>query len=195
MNAQHAKSVRRRILTVLYERYQTDPLDMLAPEDFLEDGSMSREALAPNMHYLGDRGLVELMLGYNPAMFAGVRITADGIDLVENRLEFDRRFPGTPGDDEHATAAWPVVVERLVEEADLSPLDGEARGALLRDVQFLRDELARPAARWRMAVIETVLGWIEANFDRTDEALPSLGRLKGLLAEHRSQARAETEGP
>ena len=41
----HPKSIRRRMLIILYERYQKDPLDMLGPEDLLEDGTLAREDL------------------------------------------------------------------------------------------------------------------------------------------------------
>jgi len=69
-----AKSIRRKLLTRLYERYQRDPLDMLEPQDFADIAV--RVSLAANMHYLADRGLVEMMMGYNPPMFSAVRITS-----------------------------------------------------------------------------------------------------------------------
>ena len=50
--------MRRRILTILYEHYQESPLDMLNPQDVLEDGTVPHDALKANIHYLGDRGLV-----------------------------------------------------------------------------------------------------------------------------------------
>ena len=186
MSSRHPKSVRRRLLTILYEHYLKDPLEMLSPADLLEDGTVTREELVPNVYYLNDRNLVELMIGYNPPLFAAVRITANGIDLVENRYEFNLRFPPAPGEVEEAMAELPVTVERLVEEADFSPLDGEARRSLLRDVQYLRDELSRPAERWRSDVVETVLGWIEGHFDRPEEILPSVAQIRLLLGRNRA---------
>lgn len=182
MSAKHPKSVRRRLLVMLYEDYMRDPLKMPTPEDLLEDGTVSREDLIANIHYLGDRGLVELMLGYNPPMFAAVRITPDGIDLVENQVEFNRRFPPAPGEADEAFGHVPLLMERLVEEADLAALDGEQRKCLLRDVQYLRDELNRPAERWRRDVVRTVLGWIEGYFRGSGEDLPSLSALKKAVA-------------
>lgn len=180
----HPKRVRRRLLKLLYDRYMADPLDMMAPEDFIQDHSLAREELLPNMYYLHDRGYVEVMRGYNPPMFAAARITANGIDLVENRFEFNLRFPPAPDELEEAMAAVPVLLERLVEEADLSPLDGEARQALLRDVQYLRDEVARPSARWRTHVVRHVISWIEGRFEEPEKVLPSLPPLKDALREH-----------
>jgi len=151
MNTPHPKHVRRLLLERLYERYMHDPLGMLGPPDLLDGGIVSRESLIPNIHYLHDRGLVELMLGFSAPMFDGARITADGIDLVENTSEFGLRFPQSLDDEEALSAGVPVLMERLVEEADLCALDGEARRALLRDIQYLREELARPLRRWRVA--------------------------------------------
>jgi len=181
MDARHPKTVRRRLLTILYEKYNQDPLDMPTPEDILEDGSVVRAELLANIHYLHDRGLVELMIGYNPPMFAAARITADGIDVVENAYEFNLRFPALPGEVEEAQAGVPVLVERLVEEADYAPLDGEERQCLLRDVQYMRDELNRPAERWRKPVVATVIGWIESYCDDPDAMLPALAELKTVL--------------
>jgi hypothetical protein len=181
METLHPKSVRRRLLTILYENYQKAPLEMLGPKDFLGVDGITREVLAPNMHYLSDRGLVELMMGYRPQMFDAARITAQGIDLVENEFEFGLRFPPVPGDLEMAMAEAPMLVERLLAEADFSPLDGEARRSLLRDVQYLRDELARPARRWRLAVIRSVLDWMAEPFDDPDEILPSLRAIRTVV--------------
>lgn len=181
----HPKSIRRRLLTVLYEHYLKDPLEMLTPEDVLTDSMVPREDLLANIHYLGDKGYVELMMGYNPPWFAAVRITAKGIDLVENRFEFNLQYPPAPGDIEAVFANVPSLMERLVEEADFAPLDGEERKGLLRDVMYLRDELARPAVRWRAHVIETMLKWIEGYFEDPAATLPVLAELKEAIKEQR----------
>jgi len=178
----HPKSIRRKLLTRLYERYQRDPLEMLEPEDFADIAV--RTPLAANMHYLADRGLVELMMGYHPPMFSAVRITADGIDLVENRFDFNLRFPALPGEEEEAMAEVPYLLERLVEEVDLSPADGDARRCMLRDVQYLRDEVSRPFKRWRRHVILALLDWLAEPLEGTGEVLPSLAPLR----EHMEQA-------
>lgn len=158
---------------------------MVGPADLMEDGLITRENLIPNIHYLHDRGLVELMLGFNPPLFDGARITAEGIDLVENASEFGLRFPDAVSNDEALASGIPILMERLVEEADLCALDGEDRWALLRDIQYLREELARPFHRWRPEVIITVLGWIEQHFAAGTEPLPSYEKLRNLLEDHK----------
>ena len=177
----HPKTARRRILEVLYATYMHDPLEMLGPEAFTASG-ISRQDLVANIHYLADRGYVELMMGYAPPLFASARIRPDGIDLVENRYEFNRLFPPAPDDVEALLAGVPRLLEELMVQAELSPLDGDARQALLRDVDFIRVEVARPAHRWRADVIDTVLGWITANFDQPEEILPALPDLREALA-------------
>jgi hypothetical protein len=181
MKPRHPKTVRRRLLLLLYEHYLADPLELLSPAQLQEEASVLREELQPNIFYLYDRGLVELMTSYNPPMFSGARITAEGIDLVEDFFEFNRRFPPEMGEYEDRFAEVPMLVERLVDEAELSALDGENRRCLLRDVQYLRDELSRPVERWRHDVVNTVLDWMEAYFRGMDETLPSLGQLRRVL--------------
>jgi hypothetical protein len=167
------------MLSVLYDHYRADPLHTLSAGEMLAEGPFEKSDLW-NAFYLYDRGYIELMIGYNPPHFSGARITADGIDLFENRFEFNLRFPAAPGETEEVYAEVPVLMERLVEEADLCALDGEARKSLLRDVQYLRDELARPAPRWRREVIEALLAWMENYFEGEHE-LPSLDHLKRAL--------------
>jgi hypothetical protein len=179
----HPKSVRRQLLTLLYDRYMNDPLEMIEPPFFLKDHGMTREELIPNIHYLADRNLVELMTGYNPPLFAGARIKADGIDLVENRYEFNRRYPPELGQIEEALADLPLLVEKLVYEAEMSPMEGEVRQCLLRDVAYLREEIARPAHLWRREVLGTVLDWIEGAADDPTVSLPSAMPLRNRIAE------------
>ena len=106
----HPKSVRRCILTLLYEQYQSDPMNMLTPEDFRERGGLSSEDLLASIHYLSDRGFAELLIGHQPPFFTSARITADGIDVYENRFEFDRRFPPELSELEGTMAALPHLL-------------------------------------------------------------------------------------
>jgi len=188
MDSIHPRTVRRYLLLYLYERFMGDPNDMPTPEDILEGTpGVSRQALLGAAYYLYDKGLVELLTGYNPPMFAAARITSKGIDVVEDRYELNLHFPARPGEEEEAAASVPTLMEQLVADADFSPLDGEARKCLLRDVMYLRDELARPVMRWRPEVIATVLEWIAGYFDDPDEVLPSLAELRAAIEAVRSE--------
>lgn len=194
MNPLIHKSIRRSLLLTLYERYMANPVEMVEPALFLEDGALEKHPLLVNMHYLADRGLVELMRGYDHSLFAAVRITAKGIDLVENQFELDSQFPPHPDTLEQGAADLPMLIERLQEEADLCDLDGVARQALLDDVACLRKEVARPAARWRLQVIRAVLGWMSesvAACDMPPTTLPTLIRRIEELSCADSQPLAE----
>jgi hypothetical protein len=158
------------ILSLMYDHYQQNPLDMLTPADLMTDGGVTRDELVANIHYLSDRGLVELMLGYYPPLFAAARITPDGIDLVENDREFNQVFPAQVTASDLATADITVLVEQLAAEAELTSLDGDDRRTLHRDVRFLRDELARSGDRQRLNVVLHLLEGILESYRRADEA-------------------------
>jgi hypothetical protein len=177
MPIHHPKAVRRYVLQMLYDAYLADPLEMLSPETILAPGEIERHALALSMHYLRDDGLAEVMLGYRPPLFVSARITVKGIDLVENRYEFDRRFPRELPAVEASLAEVPELMERLVAEADLCSLDRPRRLALLRDVQYLRAELCQPFPNWRFDVIQHTLDAIAASESDELHALAPLRRL------------------
>lgn len=179
-NYRHPKAVRRHLLRLLYDSYMRDPLKTLEPEVFL-DQEIGREDLLPNMHYLHDRGLVEMMTGYASPMFTGVRIRPAGIDLVENPFVFDREFPPAPGSPDMGPAELPRLLEALIEEADLCALEGGARKALIRDLLYLRDEAGRPASEWRPRVMTAALDWVEEAAAADPGALPSLPALRAVL--------------
>ncbi len=182
MPSENYKSVRRSLLLALYGLYRADPLKMAEPEQLITCAGDDRDTLVFNMHYLLDRGLVEMMMGYLPPLFSGARITADGIDLVENRFQFDLRFPPAPDDPDSADAELPALMARLAEEAEFSPLDGEARRALLRDVAWLQDEAARSAARRRPELMLSVLGSMAVACGAGENAPPSLEKVRRIIA-------------
>lgn len=182
MHSNDPKSIRRALLLTLYDQYRADPLEMAGPELLIECAGEDRSALVFNMHYLADRGLVEMMMGYQPPLFSGARITADGIDLVENRFQLDLRFPPAPDDPEAAGAELPALMARLAEEAEFCPLDGEARQALLRDVAWLQDEAARSAARRRPELMLSVLDSMAGACGSAENAPPSLDKVRRMVA-------------
>jgi hypothetical protein len=176
MRYAYFKAARRAILEALYETYITDPLATVNPDELMGMTGLNREDLVVNIHYLGDRGLVEVMIGYNPPLFTTARIRPSGIDIVEDPFRLNHEFP--PANDDEATIAaeLPVLVERLVAEVDLAPVTGHARQRMLRDVQFLRDELSRRPEAWRLEVIDEVSSWLENEAGHT--RLPALEEIR-----------------
>jgi hypothetical protein len=183
MNPRIHKSIRRHLLITLYGRYMANPVEMVEPDLFLADGTLEKHPLLVNMHYLSDRGLVELMLGYDTSTFSAVRITAKGIDLVENQFELDREFPPHPDAAERGGADLPMLIELLQAEADICDLDGVARRALFDDIAYLRNEIARPAKAWRLHVIRAVLGWMAEAVAECDAPPPTLPVLTRRIGE------------
>lgn len=182
MASEHPKSMRRRLLQACYDYYLQYPLDSLSPEELRDAAVVGRDALEPNVFYLRDRGLLHIGVIHTPPYFSAARITAEGIDLVEDAFAFGHQFPPSPDEVEDVLEEVPLLMERLLAEADYSSLGGELRQSLQRDLQFVRGELSRPAQRWRHEVIREVFGWVRGYSDTIDEELPSLRRILEILA-------------
>lgn len=174
------KHVRRQIMAVLYESYQRDPMQMLTPSDIADAGALLIDELAPNCHYLHDRQLIELMMGYNPPLFAAARIAPEGIDLYEDRQRFERYFNAGPSAEAAGTAQVIPAVMALAEQAEHLPLEGLRREWLLRDVSRLRDLLRQPERDWDAESILNALQWIEGVVTPESD-LSALGDLKRIL--------------
>lgn len=155
---------------------------MLSPEDLMEDGTVPKPALSASAFYLHDRNLIELMVGYNPPLFAAVRIAPDGIELYENPVEFNRTFPL---DEANVEAKFMEVVPlmlQLAEEAERSGLQGLRLEWLLRDITQLREEFMCPQDEWRQEHIARITRWLDGYFWHDENAqLPTLEAIKALV--------------
>ena len=182
MDSTNPKHGRRLILEILYGYYQENPLQMLSPADVMADGRVRRDTLGPNIYYLHERGLIELMVGYSPPLFDAARIAPDGIDLVEDAEALERMFPAVIEDlEEIAVDAARLVLELADEVAQVS-FDGYRRDWLLRDVRRLRDLLRQPPRRWRQAEMAETFRWIDEYFKGDASAyLNTLAELKKLV--------------
>lgn len=90
------KALRRCIMEHLYSFFQEHPFG-LAELRTLEDACQTDiRTLNWNLVYLDQCGYIELDKSQDcpPYISCGVAITANGIDLVENKSEFDKRFSG-----------------------------------------------------------------------------------------------------
>jgi hypothetical protein len=177
----HPNSVRRAILEELYERYKESPQEMLTPSDLTESGRVPKEGLGFNIAYLADKGLVEVMFGYTAQAFSAARLTAAGVDLVEDVFAFNLQFP-PPAHDGGAAARIPILAQRLVQEVDLVPVDAEQRQTLARDAAYVRDELARPPERIRIEAVRAILYWLEDSLSDPRD-MPALRELTEAINE------------
>lgn len=176
------RTIRRRILTLLYDCYQRDPLQMLSPQDMVEHGSLETAHLSANCHYLHDRSLIELLVGYNPPLFAAARIAPQGIDLYEDVSTFDKTFPISIEEREaHFPNVIPLMMQ-LAREAEDSNIEGIKREWLLRDLGHLREELRKPVEEWQAAAILNDLEWLEGVLgDSEGVRVPSFAGLQAML--------------
>lgn len=176
------KQARRVLLELLYKSFLEDPLCMLSAHEVLDQTSIERDNLAANAYYLYDRKLVEMMIGYNPPLFAAIRIAPEGIDIVEDTERFERMFPaGELPSRPDATRVIPLMM-RLAEQAENAPIEGLRKEWLLRDVSHLRDALRAPIERWDGHAIRSTLGWIIAFTENESKLdLAAAQELKALL--------------
>ncbi len=92
--------LRRRILELLYEGFRQMPYAFVEMETLEQRCETSSRELNWNLVYLEKSGYLELNKTPDsfPHVAVGAALTARGIDLVEDRREFERRFPAAPND-------------------------------------------------------------------------------------------------
>ncbi len=176
------KSTRRLILTTLYDQYLADPLRMLTPSEMLETEELTRENLAANAHYLHERGLIELLTGYNAPLFAATRISPEGIDLVEDTARFREVMGHDAAVVDDISADAPRLVLKVAEEANVSNLSDVRKQWLLDDLRSLRDEFRKAPHERQEHVVRGLLAAVSDYFDGdSGEALPSFRELRVYL--------------
>ena len=89
-------TLRRCILMTLYDVFKVFPYAVVEPSQLEEDCCSSTAEVNWNMVYLEKCGFVELGKAVEspPYIASSITLTAGGIDLIEDEVEFNRRFPG-----------------------------------------------------------------------------------------------------
>lgn len=182
MSSKNPRLVRRIVMEQLYASFLEDPMQMLTPTDITDTDQVTMTELIPCAHYLADRNLIELMVGYNPPLFAATRIAPEGIDLIEDPLEFDRHFPAELTAESTTVADLIQTMLNVLDEAESAAIEGRRREWLLNDLDALRAELVEPEQMWRAEVILARLQWLDGFFEN-GAALPSMERLRTTLHE------------
>ncbi len=87
--------LRRCILQTLYALFKEHPYAQVELAQLLETCQTDTETLNWNMVYLEKSGFVELSKAVDmpPFVACSVSITAAGIDLIEDEVKFNNRFP------------------------------------------------------------------------------------------------------
>lgn len=88
-------TLRRCLLTKLYELFQKVPLAPAELRQLAECCQADAQALNWNIVYLEKKGWVTLSHDTNcpPYVSCYVELTGEGVDLVEDELAFERTFP------------------------------------------------------------------------------------------------------
>ena len=86
------RELRRQILKLLYDKFQEHPYYRILAKEFCEIIGVPLNRIDYNMIYLEEKGYVELQKPWEGDVFISARITAKGIDLVEDDFELDLRL-------------------------------------------------------------------------------------------------------
>ena len=95
--------IRRCILTLLYDYFKQFPLATIGLDQLADECGIAVSDLNWNIVYLEKSGCVELSKSYDepPYIAASAVLTAKGIDLIENPVEFEIKFPTEKADNEN----------------------------------------------------------------------------------------------
>ncbi|RKX71729.1 hypothetical protein DRP53_00655 [candidate division WOR-3 bacterium] len=140
------RELRRQILRLLYEKFQEHPYHRILAKEFCEIIGVPLQRLDYNMIYLEEKGYVELQKPREGDVFISARITAKGIDLVEDDFEFDLRFRK----DQIEKKADPIHrLEELKRDVARSRPRSLTKDDLLAEIEELKCELKseRPSYR------------------------------------------------
>ena len=87
--------IRRCLMEALYEFFKSFPYATMELRQLSEDYNIQPEDLNWNIVYLEKCGFVELAKSYSipPFVSPSAVITAEGIELIEDEHQFNRRFP------------------------------------------------------------------------------------------------------
>ena len=176
--ARDNKQKRRTILLALYEAFEKTPQSVLTPRDIVDATGIARDELGALVCYLEERGYVECMRRFGEGtLFGGVRISADGIDVVEDPLKLDLLFPETPRDQDDRSAdtdARDVRIKRAVDNlyaiasSDLAEID--LKDSVAEDLSSLEWEFSRASDARRLKKILALLEFIQECFNGCPDA-------------------------
>jgi len=153
----------------------------------MEAADVTHDGLARNIFYLEEHGLVECLKRFGTRPFGAAKLTAKGVDIVEDNNKLNELVPLT-GD----TAAGPKdelaeLFERIRTDARNAPLGQEDIDTLIDELDFLRKSLTRARTDERAEKIQTVLGWISDSLDGNEPVLRDIRRLAEIIRERQER--------
>jgi DNA-binding MarR family transcriptional regulator len=171
------------MLLVLYDAYQTHPHLMLSPKEVMDAAGVTHDELVRNIFYLEEHGLVECLKGFGTALFGAAKLTAQGVDVVEDEEKLNELFPVEGEVPSRPADELSELFERIRIDARIAPLGQEDIDTLIDELEFIRRSLERTRTPERMRKIETLFGWITASFDGNESVLRDICRLMEIIRE------------
>ncbi len=135
--------IRRRILEIAYQHFQENPYYRITPPEFKEALNIGLKELHFNIVYLEEKGYLELQKPVEGTLFISARITARGIDLVEDEYQLNLMFPVTKD-----TSAIQINVfkefDLVIEKINASNTIGvNTRELIVEEIREIQQELKK----------------------------------------------------
>lgn len=135
-------AIRRKILELLYQSSAEHPYNRMTPKEFRDAMGIGLRELHFNMVYLEEKGYVELQQPLEGTIFVTARITAKGIDIVENEYEINVLFPAEPAP-AHASPDLDAMFDGLFRAAQSTDgISDDSRELLVEELKQIHNELA-----------------------------------------------------
>ena len=136
------REIRRKVLQMLYDECREHPYSRITPKEFQEGLHISIKELNFNMIYLESKGYVELQKLLEGSVFVGARITAQGIDLIEDEYEFDTVFPPAHLEQNPAEVFSEIglVIDQIKTNNDI---DQQTQELLISRIEEISSELTK----------------------------------------------------
>jgi len=183
MSIAENRVIRRKILIALYEVYQSHPQAMLSPKEVMKAAGITHDELARNIFYLEEHELVECLKRFGTTPFGAAKLTAKGVDIVEDENKLNELVPVDGEAPAGTTDEVAELFERIRTDAHNAPLGREDIESLIDELDFLQKSIIRSRTDARAEKIQTVLRWISDTFDGNEPVLRDIRRLTELIQE------------
>ncbi|MBN2620894.1 hypothetical protein JXB22_07360 [candidate division WOR-3 bacterium] len=183
--------IRRRILEMVFERFKEHPYYRITPSEFKEALGITLKQLYYNVAYLAEKGYLDLQTPLEGSFFVGARITARGIDLVEDELQFDIIFPRpeqltTP---DNVMAGLALIQNSIAVDDNIQK---EAKELLIEGISDIINELNQHEPSYSR--IKTLLTRIRQRHEDVASKISTLLKTPALQKLLLASARKELEG-
>ena len=165
--------LRRKIMALLYESCTDNPYSRVTPKEFKETLGVGLKELHFNMIYLEEKGYVELQQPFEGTMFVTARITAKGIDVVENEYELNVFLPAAGAAAKSALDLDASFNGLIAAARNAAGLSDDSQELLIEELNEIRRELASGKPGYAA---------VKANVDRVRQRSFEIGqRLSEIL--------------